>query len=289
MCRQGMPRAARHERVERGAARDQAPGASDPGQGDRRHRPPPHLQHRNRRRHGAVERAWPNFRRATPADRSVMHEALEIAVLCALAHHSARHPRAVAALWATSRALIDEPWLSGRCRGAANSRPLNIVVQVNGKLRAPHHGAGGCATRTACAPRRWPIPTCSKFIGTAAVRKVIVVPRQARQRRGVDARRASTTRRSWRRSRRRAGAGLCACGFRLAGSEPLPAVLARPYLSRQGSVHRFLARVRASAQKFRRAACRAIRQGSTATIEVTKDLVEQRTLAVSAAQHPDRL
>ncbi len=26
-------------------------------------------------------------------------------------------------------------------------------------------------------------------------------------------------------------AGLCACGFRLAGSEPLPAILARPYLS----------------------------------------------------------
>ena len=78
---------------------------------------------------------------------------------------------------------------------------------------------------------------------------------------------------------------LCACGFRLAGSEPLPAVLARPYLSVKDPYTDF-AREFEHQLKSSGALMQAIRQDSTATIEVTKDLVEQRTLAVSARNIP---
>jgi LPS-assembly lipoprotein len=78
---------------------------------------------------------------------------------------------------------------------------------------------------------------------------------------------------------------LCACGFRLAGSEPLPPVLARPYLSVKDPYTDF-AREFEHQLKSSGALMQAIRQDSTATIEVTKDLVEQRTLAVSARNIP---
>ena len=65
------------------------------GQGHRRHRPAPHLQHRDRRGHGAAERASRSSPRHAQ-DRSVVQEALEIAVICAVADHSARDPCAVA-------------------------------------------------------------------------------------------------------------------------------------------------------------------------------------------------
>lgn len=75
------------------------------------------------------------------------------------------------------------------------------------------------------------------------------------------------------------------CGFRLAGSERLPAVLAKPYLSVKDPYTDF-------ALEFERqlkssgALLQSGRQDATATIEVTKDLVEQRTLAVSARNIP---
>jgi LPS-assembly lipoprotein len=78
---------------------------------------------------------------------------------------------------------------------------------------------------------------------------------------------------------------LCACGFRLAGSEPLPAVLAKPYLSVKDPYTDF-AREFEHQLKSSGALLQVIRQDSTATIEVTKDLVEQRTLAVSARNIP---
>jgi len=78
---------------------------------------------------------------------------------------------------------------------------------------------------------------------------------------------------------------LCACGFRLAGSEPLPPVLARPYLSVKDPYTDF-AREFESQLKSSGALVQEIRQDSTATIEVTKDLVERRTLAVSARNIP---
>jgi len=75
------------------------------------------------------------------------------------------------------------------------------------------------------------------------------------------------------------------CGFRLAGSEHLPAVLAKPYLSVKDPYTDF-------SREFERdlkssgALLQDGRQDATATIEVTKDFVEQRTLAVSARNIP---
>ena len=75
------------------------------------------------------------------------------------------------------------------------------------------------------------------------------------------------------------------CGFRLAGSQHLPAVLAKPYLSVKDPYTDF-------SREFERdlkssgALLQDGRQDATATIEVTKDFVEQRTLAVSARNIP---
>ena len=85
--------------------------------------------------------------------------------------------------------------------------------------------------------------------------------------------------------RRSRSSVLPACGFRLAGSEKLPPALARPYLSVKDPYTDF-AREFERQLKSSGALVQDIRQDSTATIEVTKDLVEQRTLAVSARNIP---
>jgi LPS-assembly lipoprotein len=75
------------------------------------------------------------------------------------------------------------------------------------------------------------------------------------------------------------------CGFRLAGSGPLPAALARPYLELKDPYTDF-------SREFERelsgagAKLQAARDGATSTIEVSKDLVKQTTLAVSANNIP---
>ncbi len=78
---------------------------------------------------------------------------------------------------------------------------------------------------------------------------------------------------------------LAGCGFRLAGSAPLPAVLAKPYLSVRNPYSDF-AREFERQLKSSGAVLQAGREGATATIDVTKDLVEQRTLSVSARNIP---
>jgi LPS-assembly lipoprotein len=78
---------------------------------------------------------------------------------------------------------------------------------------------------------------------------------------------------------------LCACGFRLAGSEPLPAVMARPYLSLKDPYTDF-SREFEHQLKSSGAMLQPLREGATATIDVTKDLVEQVTLSVSATNIP---
>jgi LPS-assembly lipoprotein len=78
---------------------------------------------------------------------------------------------------------------------------------------------------------------------------------------------------------------LSACGFRLAGSDPLPAVMARPYLSLKDPYTDF-SREFEHQLKSSGAALQLAHEGATATVEVTKDLVEQRTLAVSAKNIP---
>ena len=80
-------------------------------------------------------------------------------------------------------------------------------------------------------------------------------------------------------------AALGGCGFRLAGSEHLPAVLAKPYLSVKDPYTDF-SREFERELKSSGALLQLGRQDATATIEVTKDQIEQRTLAVSARNIP---
>jgi LPS-assembly lipoprotein len=82
-----------------------------------------------------------------------------------------------------------------------------------------------------------------------------------------------------------AAAALSACGFRLAGSESLPDLLARPYLSIKDPytdfAREFEHQLKNSGADLQEAVAK-----SSATIEVTKDLFEQRTLSVSARNIP---
>jgi LPS-assembly lipoprotein len=78
---------------------------------------------------------------------------------------------------------------------------------------------------------------------------------------------------------------LSACGFRMAGSDPLPHVLAQPYLSLKDPYTDF-SRELEHRLKSAGAVLQNVRANSTATIEVTKDSVEQRTLSVSALNIP---
>src|SRR3984957_3116546 len=76
-----------------------------------------------------------------------------------------------------------------------------------------------------------------------------------------------------------------ACGFRLAGSEPLPAALARPYLSLKNPYSDF-SREFEHRLKSAGAALQTVRADSTASIEVTRDLVETRTRSVTSQNIP---
>src|SRR5271156_1193314 len=78
---------------------------------------------------------------------------------------------------------------------------------------------------------------------------------------------------------------IAACGFRLAGSEPLPGVLARPYLSLKDPYTDF-SREFERQLKSAGATLQSVRADSTASIEVTKDMVEQRTLSVTSQNIP---
>ena len=82
-----------------------------------------------------------------------------------------------------------------------------------------------------------------------------------------------------------AAGSLAACGFRLAGSDPLPSVMARPYLSLKDPYTDF-SREFEHQLKSSGASPQLKREGATADVDVTKDLVEQRTLAVSAKNIP---
>jgi leucyl-tRNA synthetase len=110
---------------------------------------------------------------AAPADRSVVQEALEIAVLGL----SPIIPHVTHALWRAlghQRALIDEPWMQVEA-GALQTSSIPMVVQVNGKLRGHISVAVGADEATVRAAALAD-PNVQKFIGAAAVRKVIIVP-----------------------------------------------------------------------------------------------------------------
>jgi LPS-assembly lipoprotein len=75
------------------------------------------------------------------------------------------------------------------------------------------------------------------------------------------------------------------CGFRLAGSDPLPGLMARTYLSLRDPYTDF-SREFEHQLKIGGATLQPLREGATAYIEVTRDQVEQRTLSVAAANIP---
>src|SRR6267154_5550721 len=107
------------------------------------------------------------------SDRSVIQEALDIAVLAL----SPIVPHVTHALWRElghTTALIDEPWMMVDAT-ALETSTIELVVQVNGKLRAriciAADADDGAAREAALAD-----PNVQKFVGAAAVRKVIVVP-----------------------------------------------------------------------------------------------------------------
>jgi leucyl-tRNA synthetase len=117
--------------------------------------------------------ALAKFPQNSPQDRSVAQEALEIAVMTL----SPIIPHVTHALWRElghRNALIDERWLSVDT-DALQSATVQMVVQVNGKLRANIAVAAGedeDAVRSAALAD----PNVQKFIAGASVRKIIIVP-----------------------------------------------------------------------------------------------------------------
>jgi leucyl-tRNA synthetase len=116
--------------------------------------------------------ALAKFPQVAAQDRSVAQEALEIAVLTL----SPIIPHVTHALWrhlGHRNALIDEPWTEVD-PDALLSVTLQMVVQVNGKLRA-HISVAVDADEPAVRAAALADPNVRKFIGAAAIRKVIVV------------------------------------------------------------------------------------------------------------------
>jgi len=117
--------------------------------------------------------ALARFTPGSPADRRVLEEALQIAVLCL----APIIPHVTHALWHAlghTTALIDEPWPEVDTQALVQTS-IEIVVQVNGKLRGRISvpvDAGEADLRAAALAD----PNVQKFIGGAPLRKVIVVP-----------------------------------------------------------------------------------------------------------------
>ncbi|GAC1299914.1 MAG: leucine--tRNA ligase [Steroidobacteraceae bacterium] len=117
--------------------------------------------------------ALAKFPSACAQDRSVMQEALEIAVLGL----SPIIPHVTHVLWHAlghERAVIDEAWMPVD-QAALLTSSIAMVVQVNGKLRGHITVAAGTdddAVRAAALADA----NVRKFIGAAAVRKLIIVP-----------------------------------------------------------------------------------------------------------------
>jgi len=117
--------------------------------------------------------ALAKFPRGSPQDRGISQEALEIAVLTL----SPIIPHVTHALWRDlghRTALVDEPWLKVDAE-ALQSSTLQMVVQVNGKLRA-HISVAVDADDAVVRAAALADPHVQKFIGSSAVRKVILVP-----------------------------------------------------------------------------------------------------------------
>jgi leucyl-tRNA synthetase len=115
------------------------------------------------------------FPQAAAQDRSVVQEALEIAVIGL----SPIIPHVTHTLWHSlghRGALIDEAWPQVDA-AALQTSVMEMVVQVNGKLRA-HISVGVDAEEAAVRAAALADANVQKFIAGAAVRKVIIVPRK---------------------------------------------------------------------------------------------------------------
>jgi leucyl-tRNA synthetase len=113
------------------------------------------------------------YPRGTPQDRSVIQEALDIAVLAL----SPIIPHVTHAMWRElghRTALIDERWAVVD-PAAMEQSTVELVVQVNGKLRARIVVAADADDDTVrCAALA--DPNVQKYVGSAMIRKVIIVP-----------------------------------------------------------------------------------------------------------------
>jgi leucyl-tRNA synthetase len=117
--------------------------------------------------------ALAKFPQSSAQDRSVMQEALEIAVLGL----SPIIPHVTHALWRAlghDRALINEPWTEVDA-AALQTATIAMVVQVNGKLRG-HITVPADADEDAVRTAALTDPHAQKFIGSKEPRKVIIVP-----------------------------------------------------------------------------------------------------------------
>jgi leucyl-tRNA synthetase len=117
--------------------------------------------------------ALAKFEVREPQDRSVAQEALDIAVLTL----SPIIPHVTHTLWRElghTTALIDEPWMRVDPTALTTST-IELVVQVNGKLRA-RISVGAEADEKTLREAALADPNVQKFIGDSTVRKVIVVP-----------------------------------------------------------------------------------------------------------------
>jgi leucyl-tRNA synthetase len=117
--------------------------------------------------------ALAKFDAREPQDRSVAQEALDIAVLSL----SPIIPHVTHTLWRElghATALIDEAWMAVD-PAALTTSTIELVVQVNGKLRA-RISVGAEADEKTIRETALADPNVQKFIGNLAVRKVIVVP-----------------------------------------------------------------------------------------------------------------
>jgi leucyl-tRNA synthetase len=117
--------------------------------------------------------ALAKYQPANHQDRSVIQEALEIAVLGL----SPIIPHVTHALWrglGHEIALIDEAWMQAD-PDALRTANVSMVVQVNGKLRAQISvpvGSDDATIRAAALADS----NVQKFVGAAMPRKVIIVP-----------------------------------------------------------------------------------------------------------------
>ena len=113
------------------------------------------------------------FPATDPAARAVRHEALDMAVLCL----SPMVPHICHALWfelGHERALIDEPWPTPDA-AALEQQTVELIVQVNGKLRARVQVPAGADQATASAAALADAAV-QRFVGAATPRRVVYVP-----------------------------------------------------------------------------------------------------------------